>query len=71
VNANQSTIPNHLLTLTEKELRIEREHIIKTRLGELCGADKPTPQQMGIAILEANSWETRWKKQQGGNLKRD
>lgn len=57
-------IPSHLLTLIPQELRLEREHVIKTRLGILIqGSERPTPQQLAIAMKEANDWENRYHRE--------
>lgn len=48
--------------MTQEEIQIEREHLIQTRLGILCGAERPTMQQRMIAQEEADEWERRWRE---------
>jgi hypothetical protein len=38
-------------------MNTEREVIIQTRLGILCGNGTPTPEQIAIAEAEADAWE--------------
>lgn len=47
-------------TLTPAEIRIEREYRTQERLGLLCGSATPTPEQMAIAVREADEWEARF-----------
>ncbi len=44
------------MKLTLKELYAEREHIVTTRLGILCGAGQPTEAQLKIANDESDKW---------------
>ena len=37
-------------------LQAEYRYRLKERLGILCGADEPTPEQMRTAKLEADTW---------------
>lgn len=39
--------------------KIEHDHIIKERLGHLCGSNKPTKEQLLLAECEADTWLAR------------
>lgn len=39
-----------------REEKIEFDYRVAERLGMLCGASKPTPDQCEIAVSEANAW---------------
>ena len=42
--------------------REEWDHIFKNRLGELCGANKPSDRQIQIAKIEADEWAAKQRK---------
>lgn len=45
--------------MTTDELQEEVQYRIEERLGILCGADDPTPEQLKIANDEADQWARR------------
>jgi hypothetical protein len=40
----------------------EWSHIYQNRLGELCGARKPSERQIQIAKIEADAWAAKQRK---------
>lgn len=47
--------------MTPDQIKAEKAYRIEERLGMLCGAGKPTPEQMRIAVEEAQQWERDYK----------
>ena len=45
------------MSFTELEIELEKQYIREERLGILCGAAMPTPEQQKIADEEAQQWE--------------
>lgn len=49
--------------ITEEELDIEHAYRVSERLGILCGAGEPTPEQLEIAEREADEAIERLRKE--------
>ena len=43
--------------MTTRELYVEWEYRHSERIGILCGAENPTPEQVEIAKQEADQWK--------------
>lgn len=56
------------MKLTPDEIRREWMVVKETRLGILCGAGEPKPEQLAMAIAEADEWRRRYEKQENGEL---
>lgn len=57
------------MKLTEQEIKREQAVIYETRLGSLCGAAKPTPEQDRIARSEADQWKKDYLASQAGPMR--
>lgn len=55
-------------TLTPDEIRREWLVVKETRLGILCGAGEPTPEQLAMAVTEADEWRSRYHRLKKGEL---
>lgn len=51
------------MKITEEELDIEHAYRVSERLGILCGAGEPTPEQLEIAEREADEAIERLRKE--------
>lgn len=56
------------MKLTPDEIRREWMVVKETRLGNLCGAGEPTPEQLAIAEAEADEWRKRFVYREKGEL---
>jgi hypothetical protein len=54
--------------MTDEELKIEMDYRIQERLGILCGAAEPTPEQLKLATAEADQWLADYFRQQADTL---
>ena len=43
--------------MTEQEIQAEKKYIYNQRIGMLCGEGKPTPEEIEIAVEEAEAFE--------------
>ena len=57
----QAPLQGHVLIVPTCDLE-EWSHIYQNRLGELCGARKPSERQIQIAKIEADAWAAKQRK---------